>query len=105
MEDCTWQLITEHARKCIVPVKKVYAYSTAYTTIYINSVYDLIKVAFGGVECPRQQLDKAQKVSPSSNRYCYFLSGLISFVKFLFYRCLYFVYFFRYKLFAFVPFS
>ncbi|GJN04853.1 hypothetical protein PR202_ga22429 [Eleusine coracana subsp. coracana] len=62
MEDSTWEEITSYARTCIFPIDKVYAYSGVNATIYVNSIFDLVKVKFGGVECPRQQLDEAQKI-------------------------------------------
>lgn len=77
LEDCsTWVKITRHARNCIVPIDKVYVYGATHATIYINSIFDLVKVQLvpgptaisqGGVEWPQRQLDEAQKVSLTSN--------------------------------------
>jgi hypothetical protein len=43
----------------------VYAYSSAGCTIYVNSVFNLVKVEIGGTECPLQQLNGDQTVSES----------------------------------------
>ncbi|XP_062195532.1 protein SAR DEFICIENT 1-like [Phragmites australis] len=59
MTDRMWEMTTNHARSC-VPGDKVYAHNAAHCTIYVNSVFDLVKVEFGGVECPLHQLNKAQ---------------------------------------------
>ncbi|TVU23693.1 hypothetical protein EJB05_26072, partial [Eragrostis curvula] len=61
MDDSTWSEIIDHARTCVVPGDKVYAYSTAHATIYVDSVFDLVKVELAGVEWPLQPLDEAQK--------------------------------------------
>lgn len=66
--DSTWENITNHARTHVNPGVKVYAYcSTVHATVYVNSVFHLVKAEFGNVECPLQQLDEVQKVRPSSN--------------------------------------
>lgn len=63
VEDSTWEKITSHARSCVCPLDKLYAYRAAYTTIYMNSTFDLTKVEFGGMEYPLHQMNEAQKVS------------------------------------------
>lgn len=65
--DSTWEKITRNARTWVNPGPKVYAYSTVHATIYVNSVFHLVKVEFGSVQCPLQQLDEVQKVRPSWN--------------------------------------
>lgn len=67
MEDSTWKQITHHARFCASPLDKLYAYRAADTTIYMNSIFDLAKVEFGGKDYPLQEMDEAQKVSPPTN--------------------------------------
>lgn len=67
IDDGRWDEITWHARSYVVHDGKVYTYSGAHATIYVNCVFDLVKVEFGDVECQLQQLDEADKVSPSSN--------------------------------------
>ncbi|TVU23694.1 hypothetical protein EJB05_26073, partial [Eragrostis curvula] len=61
MDDSRWSEIISHARACIFPLDKVYAYHSVRATIYVNSIFDLVKVKLGGVECPLQELDEAQK--------------------------------------------
>lgn len=65
-DDSTWAAIVSHAGNCVIPLDKLYAYNAENATIYVNSIFALVKVEFGGVECPLGQLDEAQKVSPSS---------------------------------------
>jgi hypothetical protein len=56
MNDAMWGATTKHARTC-VPGDKVYVYTAGGGTIYVNSVFDLVKVEIGGIECPLQQLN------------------------------------------------
>jgi hypothetical protein len=62
MTDRMWEVTTTHAKTC-VPGDKVYAYSAAHGTVYVDSVFNLVKVEIGGVECPLPQLDGIQSVS------------------------------------------
>nr|CAB3491986.1 unnamed protein product [Digitaria exilis] len=62
MADHTWSGVIDYARNCVYPGDKVYAYSTAHVTIYVDSIFGLTKVEMDGVECPLQQLDEAQKL-------------------------------------------
>ncbi|TVU23698.1 hypothetical protein EJB05_26077, partial [Eragrostis curvula] len=75
MDDRTWSEIIRHARTCVVPGDKLYTYNTAQATIYVDSIFNLVKVELGGVEWPLQPLDEAQKVSPSSKLLQYYLSS------------------------------
>ncbi|GJN05892.1 hypothetical protein PR202_ga23565 [Eleusine coracana subsp. coracana] len=59
MTDRMWEVTTNHARTC-ASGDKVYAYSAANGTIYVDSVFNLVKVEIGGVECSLQQLDRLQ---------------------------------------------
>ncbi|KAL6626687.1 hypothetical protein ACP70R_030413 [Stipagrostis hirtigluma subsp. patula] len=59
MTDRMWEATTSHAKTC-APGDKVYAYGAAQVTIYVDSIFNLVKVDIGGVECPLQQLDRAQ---------------------------------------------
>ncbi|KAL5223351.1 hypothetical protein ABZP36_028064 [Zizania latifolia] len=61
MTDRMWEVTTNHAKTC-APGDKVYVYSTQLGTIYVNSICQLVKVEFAGVECPLQQLNGLQKV-------------------------------------------
>lgn len=46
---------------------KVYIYKKANVTVYLNSLFDRVKVDFDGVEHPASRnLDEVQEVSPSS---------------------------------------
>lgn len=62
MTDRMWEATTNHAKTC-VPGDKVYMYSGQHGTIYVNSICQLVKIEFGGVECTVQQLNRAQEVS------------------------------------------
>ena len=62
MTDGMWEETTKHARTCY-PGNKVYAYSSAGGTIYTNSIFNLVKVEIGGIECPLHQLNSDQTVS------------------------------------------
>ncbi|KAG8046206.1 hypothetical protein GUJ93_ZPchr0008g14066 [Zizania palustris] len=62
MTDRMWEVTTNHAKTC-APGDKVYVYSTQLGTIYVNSICQLVKVEFAGVDCPLQQLNRLQKVS------------------------------------------
>jgi len=59
MTDGMWEETTKHARTCY-PGNKVYAYSSAGGTIYTNSIFNLVKVEIGGIECPLHQLNSDQ---------------------------------------------
>ncbi|XP_062192461.1 protein SAR DEFICIENT 1-like [Phragmites australis] len=59
MTDRMWEATTSHAKTCL-PGDKVYAYSGSHGTIYVNSIFNLVKVEFGGVEYPLHQLNKAE---------------------------------------------
>lgn len=62
MTDRLWEVTTSHAKKCDAG-EKVYAYSGAGATIYVNSIFELVRVEFGGAECAPQQLTRPQRVS------------------------------------------
>lgn len=64
MTDRMWDETTNHA-KTGDPGNKMYANSSAGGTIYINSVFNLVKVKIGGTECPLHQLSSYQTVSRS----------------------------------------
>lgn len=68
IDDHKWsEEVIWHARTCDYPRGTVYTYSTAQATIYVDSIFNLVKAELVGAECPQQQLaDEAQKVSPSS---------------------------------------
>jgi hypothetical protein len=55
MTDRMWEATTNHARTC-EPDDKVYVYAAPHGTIYVNSVFKLVRVEIGGVEWPLQQL-------------------------------------------------
>lgn len=59
-----WEKMTSHAIKCDYEYRgNVYAYSGANGHIYVDCVFnELLKVEIHGVDCPLQQLDKAQTV-------------------------------------------
>nr|CAB3472324.1 unnamed protein product [Digitaria exilis] len=59
MTDRMWEVTTNHAKTC-VPDEKVYVYATPHGTIYVNSVFNLVKVEIGGMEWPLQQLNRGQ---------------------------------------------
>ncbi|XP_066340213.1 disease resistance protein RGA5-like isoform X2 [Miscanthus floridulus] len=59
MTDRMWDATTRHARTC-VPGDEVYVYTAGGSTIYVNSVFDLVKVKIGGTECTLQQLNRDQ---------------------------------------------
>ncbi|OEL37230.1 hypothetical protein BAE44_0001752 [Dichanthelium oligosanthes] len=59
MSNDAWEAMTKHARTC-VPGNRVYAYSAPHGTIYVNSVFKLVRVELGGVECPLEQLNRDQ---------------------------------------------
>ncbi|KAF8705092.1 hypothetical protein HU200_031354 [Digitaria exilis] len=61
MTDRMWEVTTNHAKTC-VPDEKVYVYATPHGTIYVNSVFNLVKVEIGGMEWPLQQLNRGQAV-------------------------------------------
>jgi len=56
MTDGMWEETTKHARTCY-PGAKVYVYTAGDCTIYVNSVFNLVKVEIGGTVCPLQQLN------------------------------------------------
>ncbi|XP_066340219.1 disease resistance protein RGA5-like isoform X2 [Miscanthus floridulus] len=57
MTDHMWEVTTSHARTC-VPGDEVYVYTAGGSTIYVNSVFNLVKVKIGGTECTLQQLNR-----------------------------------------------
>ncbi|OEL16242.1 Calmodulin-binding protein 60 B [Dichanthelium oligosanthes] len=59
MTDRMWEATTNHAKTCL-PDDKVYAYATQHGTIYVNSVFTVVRVEIGGVEWPLQQLNRTQ---------------------------------------------
>ncbi|CAD6256307.1 unnamed protein product [Miscanthus lutarioriparius] len=59
MTDRMWEATTSHARTC-VPGDEVYVYTAGGSTIYVNSVFNLVKVKIGGTECTLQQLNRDQ---------------------------------------------
>lgn len=65
MTDRMWEVTTSHARKCDAG-DKVYAYTTGQpggvATVYVNSVFQLVKIDLGGVEYVPQQLGRPQKM-------------------------------------------
>lgn len=61
MTDRLWEVTTSHAKKCDAG-EKVYAYSGAGATIYVNSIFELVRVEFGGAECAPQQLTRPQRM-------------------------------------------
>ncbi|KAF0920260.1 hypothetical protein E2562_034109 [Oryza meyeriana var. granulata] len=65
MTDRMWEVTTNHAKTC-VPGDKVYVYSTQQGTIYVNSIFQLVKVELAGVEYQLHQLNRIQKVSSAS---------------------------------------
>lgn len=62
MTDDMWEETAKHARTCD-PGDKVYVYTARGGTIYLNSLFDLVKVEIGGIEYPMQQLNMGQMVS------------------------------------------
>ena len=66
MTDDMWEATTKHARTCH-PGSKVYVYTAGGGTIYVNSVFNLVKVEIDGTGCPLQQLNWDQMVSLSSD--------------------------------------
>jgi len=56
MTDDMWEETTKHARTCD-PGGKVYVYTAGDCTIYVNSVFNLVKVEIDGTGCPLQQLN------------------------------------------------
>lgn len=61
-KDRKWEAITKHAMTC-VPGDKVYAYRTVHGAIYVNSIFDVLKVEIDGAAQPVHQMDAAQTVS------------------------------------------
>ncbi|CAO2148240.1 unnamed protein product [Urochloa humidicola] len=62
MTDRMWEVTTGHARSCVLG-DGVYVYKAPHGTIYVNSIFQLVKVELGGLECPwpLEQLNTAQK--------------------------------------------
>uniref|UniRef100_A0ACD5VJ76 Uncharacterized protein n=1 Tax=Avena sativa TaxID=4498 RepID=A0ACD5VJ76_AVESA len=66
MTDRMWEATTKHARQCDAG-DKVFAYPATQpgvqngATVYVNSVFQLVKIEVGGVECAPQQLGRPQK--------------------------------------------
>lgn len=56
MTDRMWEVTTNHAKTCVDRDDKVYVYGTPHGTIYVDSVFKLVRVEIGGVEWPLQQL-------------------------------------------------
>jgi hypothetical protein len=63
MKDRMWEAATRHARTC-APDGKVYAHATPHGTIFVDSIFNVVRVDVGGVEWPLQQLNRGQTVSP-----------------------------------------
>lgn len=59
MTDRMWEATTNHARTCATD-DKVYAHSTPHGTIYVDSVFNVVRVDIGGVEWPLHQLNRGQ---------------------------------------------
>uniref|UniRef100_A0ACD5VB57 Uncharacterized protein n=1 Tax=Avena sativa TaxID=4498 RepID=A0ACD5VB57_AVESA len=58
MTDRMWEATTKHARQCNAG-DKVFAYPAGGqngATVYVNSLFQLVKIEVGGVECAPQQL-------------------------------------------------
>ncbi|WVZ50573.1 hypothetical protein U9M48_001815, partial [Paspalum notatum var. saurae] len=62
MTDGMWKETTEHAKTC-EPDDRVYVYSSAHGTVYVNSIFKPVRVVLSGVELPLEQLSVSQKVS------------------------------------------
>jgi len=66
MTDRMWEATTKHARQCDAG-DKVFAYPAGQpgvqngATVYVNSVFQLVKIEVGGVECAPQQLGRPQR--------------------------------------------
>ncbi|TVU22062.1 hypothetical protein EJB05_31738 [Eragrostis curvula] len=59
MTDRMWEATTNHAKTCVAG-DKVYAHSAGNCTVYVNSVFEVLKVEIGSVELPLQQMDRTQ---------------------------------------------
>ncbi|OQU86387.1 hypothetical protein SORBI_3003G083200 [Sorghum bicolor] len=59
MTDRMWEATTNHAKTCL-PGDKVYAHVTQHGTIYLNSIFNILRVDTSGVEWPLQQLNRGQ---------------------------------------------
>ncbi|WVZ72133.1 hypothetical protein U9M48_020643 [Paspalum notatum var. saurae] len=59
MTDRMWEATTNHAKTCELD-GKVYVYATAQGAIYVNSIFNLVRVEIGGVEWQLQQLNRNQ---------------------------------------------
>ncbi|KAL6847854.1 hypothetical protein ACP4OV_021982 [Aristida adscensionis] len=59
MTDRMWEATTSHARTC-PPGEKVYVYSVGNGTVYVDAVFNLVRVEFAGVQCSMHQLDRVQ---------------------------------------------
>jgi hypothetical protein len=81
MTDRMWEATTNHAKTC-VPGHEVHASTTAHGSVHVDSVFNLVRVEIGGVECPVQQLDRAQSVSSSPIHYSLIESALLKAAKF-----------------------
>lgn len=56
MTDRMWEVCTSHAKTCDAG-DKVYAYAGQHgATVYVNSIWQLVKIEFAGVECAAQEL-------------------------------------------------
>ncbi|CAN6372907.1 unnamed protein product [Urochloa humidicola] len=55
MRDNMWEATISHAKTCSLG-DKAYVYSTAQGTIYLNSVFDAVRVKTNGIEWPHAQL-------------------------------------------------
>uniref|UniRef100_A0ACD5TQJ0 Uncharacterized protein n=1 Tax=Avena sativa TaxID=4498 RepID=A0ACD5TQJ0_AVESA len=66
MTDRMWEATTKHARQCAAG-DKVYAYPAGQAggqngaTVYVNSLFQLVKIEVGGVVCAPQQLGRPQR--------------------------------------------
>ena len=64
MTDRMWEATTNHAKTC-GPDDKVYMHATPHGTIYVDSIFNIVRVDVGGVQWPLQvqQLNRGQTVS------------------------------------------
>nr|BAJ92377.1 predicted protein [Hordeum vulgare subsp. vulgare] len=61
MTDRMWEATTSHAKTCHAG-DKVYAYAGQHgAVVYVNSIHQLVRLEFAGVECAAQQLSRDQK--------------------------------------------
>ncbi|KAM3198564.1 hypothetical protein ACQJBY_073614 [Aegilops geniculata] len=61
MTDRMWEVCTSHAKTCDAG-DKVYAYAGQHgATVYVNSIWQIVKIEFAGVECAAQELSRDQR--------------------------------------------